>query len=267
MSCAPLAPVFWQRQPKLPLPVQKFMGARVHAALGSPGDRSLLVWPMVLGAPKLRERHPEGLPEEVLLAQAAPLLRPLGIEDPAKAWEDVLARFPTTADRGGTGWVPQRVWDPLATLVSLRLGVALLALQGQPEDDRYGLACGVALFNGALFHECHDALEPLWLAAEGPLKRGLQGLIFLAGGFHHHQLHNARGMISLWRDALEALGGTDGTEVPGPRDLALKTPWGAVGFGAGVASAGERLAWLADYDGERDLAPLWAFSRPTLELL
>jgi len=30
-------------------------------------------------------------------------------------------------------------------------------------------------------------------------------LILLAGGFHHLQLHNAGGMISLWGDALEAL--------------------------------------------------------------
>ena len=68
MSCAPLAPVFWQRQPKLPLPVMKFMGARLEAALRSPADRAVLVWPMVLGAPRLREAHPDGVPEPELLA-------------------------------------------------------------------------------------------------------------------------------------------------------------------------------------------------------
>jgi hypothetical protein len=258
MSCGPLAPIFWQRQPKLPLPVFKFLGARVHAALASPRDRCLLVWPMVLGAPKLREDHPAGVPEELLLAQAGRILLSLGITEPEAAWDDVMARFPDTADRDAGGWVPQRVWAPLGQLVSLRLGVTLLALQGQPEDDRYGLAAGVALFNSALFHEAHDALEPLWLEAEGPLKAGLQGLIMLAAGFHHHQLHNARGMISLWEDALRLLAEADGM---------LRTPWGAVGFAAGAASAAERLAWLADYDGERDLTPLWDFSRPTLELL
>ena len=257
MSCAPLAPVFWQRQPKLPLPVLKFLGARVHAALAAPADRSLLVWPMVLGAPGLRNAYPEGLPEAVLLAQAAPMLKPLGVDDPAEAWADAQARFPATADQAPGGWVPQRVWDPLGALVSLRLGVTLLALQGQPEDERYGLAAGVALFNCALFHECHDALEPLWIAAEGPLKRGLQGLIFLAGGFHHHQLHNARGMISLWQDGLEALSSPDAL---------LNTPWGTVAFASALASAAARLEWLADYDGDKDLAPLWSFPRPTLEL-
>ena len=258
MSCAPLAPVFWQRQPKLPLQVLKFLGARVHAALAAPADRALLVWPMVLGAPKLREAYPEGLPEAVLLAQAAPMLKGLGVLDPALAWADNLARFPATADRLGQGWGAQRAWDPLGALVSLRMGVTLLALQGQPEDERYGLSAGVALFNCALYHECHDALEPLWLEAPEPLKRGLQGLIFLAGGYHHQQLHNARGMISLWQDGLEALAGAHGL---------LETPWGAVKFGNALATVAERLEWLADYDGDKDLAPLWALPRPTLELL
>jgi hypothetical protein len=257
MTCAPQAPIFWQRQPKLPLPVLKFLGARVDAALASPADRALLVWPMVLGAPKVRAAFPEGMPEESLLAQAAPMLAAAGVHDPGKAWEEALARFPDTADQGAGGWVPQRAWDPLGALVSLRLGVVLIALLGQPVDERYGLASFTALFNSALFHESHDALEPLWLEADGPLKAGLQGLILLAGGFHHHQLHNARGMISLWQDALEALSGLDGL---------LRTPWGAVGFEPGLASAAMRLEWLADYDGVRELAPLWAFPRPTLEL-
>ena len=256
MSCAPLAPVFWQRQPKFPLPVHKFLGARVHAALAAPRDRALLVWPMVLGGPALRAAHPEGVPEQALLDQAAPMLASVGLEDPRAAWVDAQTRFPDTADLGATGWVPQRAWNPLSTLVSLRLGVTLLALLGQPEDARYGLSAGVALFNCALFHEGHDALEPLWIEAEPPLKAGLQGLIMLAGGFHHLQLHNARGMISLWQDALAVL----------PEDGLLPTPWGTVRFGAAAASAAERLAWLEDYDGDRDLAPLWALSRPTLEL-
>jgi hypothetical protein len=239
------------------MPVFRFLGDRIHAALAEPRDRALLVWPMLLGGPKLRADHPGGIPEPVLLAQAAGMLWALGATDPAAAWAEARERFPDTADLGETGWVAQRVWDPLAALVSLRLGVALLALQGQPEDDRYGLAAGVALFNTALFHECHDALEPLWVSADGPLKAGLQGLIMLAGGFHHHQLHNARGMISLWQDALRLLADS------GP---VLATPWGRVDPSGALASARERLAWLADFDGEMDLAPLWNFSRPTLEL-
>ena len=258
MSCGPLAPVFWQRQPKLPLPVFKFLGARLEAALADPADRALLVWPMVLGAPKLKAAHPGGVPEEALLAHAAGILASLGVRDPQAAWADALARFPDTADRGQTGWAPQRVWDPLSALVSLRLGVTLLALQGQPEDERYGLAAGVALFNVALFHECHDALEPLWLEAEEPLKTGLQGLIMLAGAFHHQQVHNGRGMVTLLEEAQLRLARPDGL---------LPTPWGAVDFSAAAAAAAQRLAWFQDDDGERDLAPLWDLPRPTLELL
>jgi hypothetical protein len=258
MACAPAAaPVFWQRQPRLPLPVLRFLGARMEAALRSPAHRSLLVWPMVLGAPGLRDSHPDGVPEPELLARAGALLGPLGVADPAAAWADALERLPDTADRGPAGWVPHRIWEPLGSLVSLRLGVALLALVGQPEDGRYGLACGTALFNSGLFHECHDALEPLWLGAAGELRTGLQGLILLAGGFHHLQLDNPGGMISLWRDALPAL-----ERFPG----ILATPWGAVGFSGAAAAAAERLRWLDGFDGDMALDPLWAMSRPVLEL-
>jgi hypothetical protein len=249
--------VFWQRQPKLPLPVLKFLGARVEAALAAPADRALLVWPLVLGAPALREAHPDGLPEPELLARAAAMLGPLGLTGPGELWADALARLPNTADRGPGGWVPHRIWEPMSALVSLRLGVALLAMLGQPEDGRYGLACGIALFNCALFHECHDALEPLWLGAEGRLKAGLQGLILLAGGFHHLQLHNPGGMIGLWGDALAALEPFAGE---------LPTPWGAVAFAPALAAAAERLAWLDHFDGDMELDPLWAMPRPVLEL-
>ena len=69
----------------------------------------------------------------------------------------------------------------------------------------------MSLFNHGLYHECHDALEPLWAAAEGDLKDQLQGLILLAGGYHHLQLHNRAGMVA-------ALGGG-----PGPSE-ALRRP-------------------------------------------
>ena len=257
MTCAPLAPVFWQRQPKLPLPVMKFMGARLEAALRSPADRAVLVWPMVLGAPRLRAAHPDGVPEPELLSGAASMLEALGQSDPAAAFARAMDILPNTADRGPAGGVPHRSWDPLAALVSLRLGVALLAMLGQPEDGRYPLACGAALFDSALFHECHDALEPLWLRAGGDLKAGLQGLILLAGGFHHLQLHNAGGMISLWEDALPVLERFDG-RVP--------TPWGTVRCAKAAAAAAQRLAWLESYDGDMELDPLWAMPRPSLEL-
>ena len=257
MSCAPTAPVFWQRQPKLPLPVMKFLGARLEAALAAPADRALLVWPTILGAPGLRAAHPEGVPEPELLARAAAMLAPLGAADPAAAWARAMERLPNTAERGPAGWQPHRIWDPLSALVSLRTGVALLAMIGQPEDARYSLACGIALFNCALFHECHDALEPLWVKAEGGLKAGLQGLILLAGGFHHMQLHNPGGMIGLWEDAAAALAPFGGR---------LATPWGTVALAGAQAPAAWGLEWLEDFDGDKALDPLWEMPRPVLEL-
>lgn len=261
MSCGPRTPVFWQPQPRLPLPVIRFMTSRLGEALRDPAGRAHLVWPTVLGAPRLREAHPGGLPEAVLLAQAASMLAPLGV-DPEAAWRGTRERFPDTADRGPDGWVPQRIWEPLASLVSLRSGVALLALLGLPEDDRYALAAGVSLFNAALFHECHDALEPLWTAAEEPLRTGLQGLILLAGGYHHHQLQNAHGMVSLWEDAAAALE---------PAGEELRSPWGTVRFGASLAAARRRVAALEDERGERYPDPpwgrLWSLERPEWELV
>jgi hypothetical protein len=256
MSCAPNAPVFWQRQPKLPLPVLKFLGARLEPALADPAGRDLLVWPTVLGAPALREAHPEGIPEPELLARAAGMLAPLGAE-PAAAWDRAMTLLPNTAERGPGGWLPHRIWEPLSALVSLRLGVALLAAIGQPEDERYPLACGVSLFNCALFHECHDALEPLWNGAHGELRTGLQGLILLAGGYHHQQLHNPGGMMGLWEDALAALEPLNGQ---------VATPWGTVRTGAAEAAAARALEWMESFDGDKPLDPLWELPRPVLEL-
>ncbi len=257
MACGPRTPVFWQRQPGLPRPVLTFLRSRLEAALADPADRALLAWPTVLGAPRVREEFPEGLPEAELLARARAML-PQG--DPVRAWEDALARFPDTADRGPAGWVPHRIWDPLSSLVSLRSGVTLLALLGLPEGGNYRLAAGVSLFNAALFHECHDALEPLWLEAEGPLKKGLQGLILMAGGFHHHQVQNAPGMAGLFEDAVEALGEGRG----------LATPWGAVGYGPALDRVRERLEALDDEYGLRAEDPpwerLWSLDRPEWEL-
>jgi hypothetical protein len=257
MTCAPTAPVFWQRQPKLPLPIMKYLGARLEQALARPEDRALLVWPTVLGAPALREAHPDGIPEVELLARAEPMLAPLGAPDPAAAWARTMERLPNTAEPGPGGWLPHRIWEPLSALVSLRMGVALLAMIGQPEDDRYPVSCGVSLFNCALFHECHDALEPLWSEAQGPLRSGLQGLILLAGGFHHMQLHNPGGMMGLWEDALAALEPFAGR---------VATPWGAVLTADAEASAARGLEWMESYDGDRELDPIWELPRPVLEL-
>jgi hypothetical protein len=252
---------FWQRQPRLPLEIQRFFLARMDAALGDPDARQVLVWPTILGAPALRQRHPEGIPEQELLNHAVRMLAALGHHDPAAAWQAHRAAWPGTAEASAGGWRPAASWGAWGPLVSLRCGWQLAALTPLPIGERYPLASGVSLFNHGLFHECHDALEPLWAAAEGDLKQGLQGLILLAGGYHHLQQHNRSGMAALWKEALGRLGGYGGTVV---------TPWGAVHAETALDLTARRLdhgrRLSAGADDDAVFAPLWALDRPTWEL-
>ena len=111
---------FWQRQPQLPLEIQRFFHARTEAALGDPEARQVLVWPTILGAPALRRAHPEGVPEPELLGHAARMLSALGHHDPAAAWAEHRTAWPDTAEAGATGWRPAAGWGAWGPLVSLR---------------------------------------------------------------------------------------------------------------------------------------------------
>lgn len=250
-------PVFWARQAWLPSDVERFLGTRLEAALGDPRKRTLLAWPAILGAPAQREAHPQGIPEARLLALAARMLKGVGESDPASAWERDRVTLPDTASRGATGWLPGVPWAAYPTMVSLRSGVALMALTGQPEDERYLLASGVTLFNCALFHECHDVLEMLWRRSTGELKTCLQGLILLASGYYHQQHHHAAGMQSLWKD---------GTRLLRPLDGTLETPWGRIAFSESLAMASRRLEWLKTTSADEDWARFWETPSPEWEL-
>ncbi len=255
MSVHHLETPFFQRQPVLPLPIQRFLRKRIEAALEDPAERFHLAWPTVLGAPRLRELHPEGVPEAELFAHAAKMLAAIGVSDPAAAWEEARAIYPDTAERGATGWKPHPEWGAFGPLISLRSGWQLAALTPLPLDEHYGLACGVSLFNHGLYHECHDALEPLWIEASEPMKNGLQGLILMTAGYHHLQLQNANGMKAVWEDALARLDSFKGR---------AETPWGAVDFVEAARITAERLALM---DGNPDWPSLWRMARPlwTLE--
>jgi hypothetical protein len=248
---------FWQRQPLLPKGIQEFLRVRLEAALADPDARQALVWPTILGAPRLREAHPAGLPESHLLEHAARMLGALGHHDPAAAWVNHLKAFPDTAEQGPGGWRPHATWGAFGPLVSLRSGWQLAALTPLPLGDGYAMASGVSLFNHGLYHECHDALEPLWEQASGELKAGLQGLILLAAGYHHLQLHNRSGLAAVWEEALARLQGRGG---------ALLTPWGEVRFQAALDLTAQRLDHGTRMTDDADLAPLWALDRPTWEL-
>lgn len=255
MSCLPVKPIFFQRQPMLPLPVQRFLRMRLEAALEDPKDRALLVWPTVLGAPKLRQDYPDGLPEQVLFAHAAKLLHDLGNDDPKAAWRDGMLRFPETAERGDAGFKPHPDWGAFGPLVSLRAGVALSSLTELPPDENYGLKAGVALFNSALYHETHDALEILWKDCVGDLREGLQGLILMTAGYHHFQRHNLDGMKAVWEESLQRLGAFGGL---------LETPWGRVDHRDAIQLT---KGCMTSLDSETvGFEPLWAMPAPRWEL-
>ncbi len=257
MSTACNQTPFWQRQPLLPKAIQAYLRARLESALANAGNRQVLAWPTVLGAPRLRQAHPDGLPEALLLQAAEPMLRPLGVTDPARAWHEHLEVWLDTAEAGPTGWRPHPAWWGWGPLVSLRSGWQLAALTPLPPGPGYPLSCGVSLFNHGLFHECHDALEPLWDQATGDLKAGLQGLILMAGGYHHLQLANGAGMLALWAEAVQRLGAVGGR---------LVTPWGVVDCATSLDLTLRRLDHGKNLKAVTDLQPYWALDRPTWEL-
>lgn len=255
MSCA-TAPIHWAPQIRMPNAVRSVLRSRLEVALRDPQARCHLVWLVTLGSLRTRKEHPRGIPWECLRSECERTLEALGCPDPERAWRRTLELFPDTAERTEVGWRPHPQWASMADRVSLRSGVILLALTGQPWDDRYPLATGVTFFNQALYHECHDALEILWRRAEDPLKQRLRGMILLAGGFHHQQEGHRLGMEALWSDALgllEPLGGT------------LETPWGCVGMASALEAVRLRLAWLEHYATETNLEPLWKLPRPEWE--
>jgi hypothetical protein len=250
-------PPFWQRQPRLPLEIHRFFQDRMEAALYDPEARQVLVWPTILGAPGLRQAHPEGLPEPLLLNHAARMLSALGHHDPSAAWKAHLEHWSDTAIGGSEGWRPAPAWGGWGPLVSLRCGWQLAALTPLPLGDSYPLACGVSLFNHGLYHECHDALEPLWAAARGDLKDQLQGLILLTGGYHHLQQHNRSGLVLLWEEALLRLDTCRGR---------VATPWGEVRAESALDLTARRLDHGKRMMDDADFSPLWALDRPTWEL-
>ena len=67
------------------------------------------------------------------------------------------------------------------------------------------LSEGIRLFNAQKFFEAHEALEAVWLRAQGDEKTALHGLIQIAAAFHHHALGNLTGFRSLLDKGWEKL--------------------------------------------------------------
>ena len=81
-------------------------------------------------------------------------------------------------------------------------------MQVNPDIQR-----GVALFNRQSFFEAHEVLEDVWRAAPqgAPSRRHLQGLVQVAGAFHHQSKGNAAGAASVMARALRNLAGAETT--------------------------------------------------------
>lgn len=67
------------------------------------------------------------------------------------------------------------------------------------------VAEGIHLFNSQKFFEAHEALEEVWLKAEGKEKTLLHGLIQIAAAFHHYSKGNSAGFRSLLEKGLGKL--------------------------------------------------------------
>jgi predicted metal-dependent hydrolase len=66
---------------------------------------------------------------------------------------------------------------------------------------------GIRLFNSQKFFEAHEALEAVWLEAQGEEKTFLHGLIQVAAAFHHFTSGNLTGFRSLLEKGLAKLEG------------------------------------------------------------
>ena len=67
------------------------------------------------------------------------------------------------------------------------------------------IAEGIRFFNAQRFFEAHEALEAVWLKAQGDEKSFLHGLIQVAAAFHHYHRGNAKGFRTVLEKAMQKL--------------------------------------------------------------
>lgn len=64
---------------------------------------------------------------------------------------------------------------------------------------------GIVFFNEASFYEAHEEWEIIWLQEESSEKTFYQGLIVLAGGYHHVQKNRMDPAVKALTKALDKL--------------------------------------------------------------
>ena len=65
---------------------------------------------------------------------------------------------------------------------------------------------GIRLLRARQWYAAHEAIEPVWLEADGDERAFLQGLIHVAVSFEHLRRGNPRGALSQWGKAESKLG-------------------------------------------------------------
>jgi hypothetical protein len=69
--------------------------------------------------------------------------------------------------------------------------------------DHAAYAEAIRLFNAGRYFDCHETLEPLWLAATEETRMFFHALIQLAAALHHWQNSNRKGAHSVGARALK----------------------------------------------------------------
>src|ERR1041385_5141293 len=64
---------------------------------------------------------------------------------------------------------------------------------------------GIEHFNAGEFFECHEALEEIWLPAQGIEREFLHAIIQVAVALHHYQRANYKGATSVYQRARRKL--------------------------------------------------------------
>lgn len=87
---------------------------------------------------------------------------------------------------------------------SRRLLEALVLLRrAAPMSD--GVRRGAALFDAGLFFECHEYLEAIWKATDGPAKHFYHGIVQVSAAFYHYEKGNRHGASTLLGKGLRKL--------------------------------------------------------------
>jgi uncharacterized protein len=102
----------------------------------------------------------------------------------------------------------ERHWAPLLAARARRASEALATL---PPATTRGLDAvldtAARLWEAGLYFEVHEWLEPHWMAASGPTREGLQGVIQAAVGWQHLANDNLAGARSLLTEGATRLYG------------------------------------------------------------